>query len=217
MEKGVSIVIDGMTGVGKTSLVDILIKEFNFIPYKEIFRDENNLLGKYHVEGKEWCFPMQLSFLNNRYNQYKEASLLDNTIMDRSIYSDPIFASLYHKIGHLKPEEYIVYKEVYDSLVNSLKTPKLVICLEVSPHEAIKRIKARGRSDELCVHDSYWEGLHKVYNDYYSNYSLAPLLRINVNDYDFVNNKQDRNDILTLIKAWYKDNNLADANDMNLA
>lgn len=217
MDKGVSIVIDGMTGVGKTSLVEIITKEFNLVPYKEIFRDENDLLGKYHVEGKEWCFPMQLSFLNNRYSQYKEASLLDNAIMDRSIYSDPIFAKLYHNIGHMKPEEYLVYKSIFDTLVNSLKAPKLVICLEVSPHEAIRRIKGRGRLDEQVVHDSYWEGLHGVYSDYYANYNLAPLLRINVNDYDFVNNKQDQHDILALIRTWYKDNSPAHAKDTNSA
>lgn len=205
MNSGVRIVVDGMTGVGKTSLMDVLVKEFGFNPYNEIFRDENDLLGKYYSEGRRWCFPMQLSFLNNRYIQYKEACELGNAGMDRSIYSDPIFAELYYKTGDMEPEEYFVYKSMFRTLVDSLAPPELIIYLEVSAEEAIRRIKLRGREDELKVQNSYWRKLHEVYTDYYNNYKLSPLLRINVDNMDFVNNAQDQKAIVSIIKNWYKD------------
>lgn len=203
MKSGVRVVVDGMTGVGKTSLMELMVEEFAFRPFIEIFRDENDLLGKYYNEGRRWCFPMQLSFLNNRYTQYKEACQLGNAIMDRSIYSDPIFASLYHKTGDMEPEEYFVYKSVFGTLVDSLEPPELVVYLEVSVDEAIRRIQLRGREDELKMPLSYWRNLHEVYTEYYNNYRLAPLLRINVEKMDFVNNREDRQIILKVIRDWY--------------
>jgi len=204
MNYGVRVVVDGMTGVGKTSLMDVLVREFAFEPYLEIFRDENDLLGKYYNEGQRWCFPMQLSFLNNRYAQYREACGLGNAIMDRSIYSDPIFARLYFETGDMEPEEYFVYRSLFRTLVESLDPPELVVYLDVSADEAIRRIQQRGREDELKMPLSYWRKLHEVYTGYYNNYQLSPLLRINVEDMDFVNNQKDRKEILKTVKKWYK-------------
>lgn len=205
MKRGVSLVIDGMTGVGKSSLLNIIVKEFELVPYEEIFRDENDLLGKFFTEGNRWCFPMQVSFMNNRYLQYKEACRLKNAVMDRSLYSDPIFASLYNKTGAMEPEEYFVYKSLFRSLVESLNPPELVVFLEVSAEEAIRRIIKRGREDELKVPESYWRNLHQVYTEYYDNYRLSPLLRIDVNEMDFVNNPQDTLKVVNIIRQQYAD------------
>lgn len=204
MSYGVSMVIDGMTGVGKSSLLDILVDELDLRPYREIFRDENDLLGKFFNQGSRWCFPMQISFLNNRYGQYKEAGRLKNTIMDRSIYSDPIFADLYHKTGTMEPEEYYVYKSLFRSLVEALKPPRVVVYLDVTAEEAIKRIKQRGREDELKMPESYWRDLHQVYTQYYDNYRLSPLLRVDVTGLDFVNNSEHRRSVVKIIKDWYQ-------------
>lgn len=201
-------VVDGMTGVGKTSLLNVLVKELNLTPYIEIFRDENDLLGKYYTEGRRWCFPMQLSFLNNRYSQYKDACLLNNAIMDRSVYSDPIFAGMYYKTGDMVPEEYFVYKSIFRNLVESLEPPGLIIYLDVSAEEAIRRIKLRGREDELQMPLSYWRNLHEVYTEYYRNYKLSPLLKIDVDDMDFVNNSADRAVIVKMVREWLEHNSL---------
>ncbi len=200
---GVSMVIDGMTGVGKTSLLDILVEELKLKPYKEIFRDENNLLGRFYNEGSRWCFPMQVSFLNNRYAQYREACELGNAVMDRSIFSDPIFAEFYHQTGAMEAEEYWVYKSLFRNLVESLEPPKLVVYLEVSAEEAIRRIKLRGRDDELKMPESYWRNLHRAYTEYYKGYWFSPLLRLNVNELDFVNNGGDRRAVVSAVRERY--------------
>jgi deoxyadenosine/deoxycytidine kinase len=202
MRNGVRLVVDGMTGVGKTSLMNVLVKDMGFTPYEEIFRDENNLLGKYYNEGSRWCFPMQLSFLNNRYAQYKEACEIKNAIMDRSIFTDPIFAGLYYKIGDMEPEEYYVYKSIFRTLIGSLEPPELVVYLDVSSEEAIRRIKLRGREDELKVSDSYWRHLYDGYTEYYNSYQLSPILKIDVNEMDFANSEDDRNSIVNMVKNW---------------
>ncbi|MCW2277605.1 deoxynucleoside kinase [Heliophilum fasciatum] len=192
MSKGVSLVIDGMTGVGKTSLMDILVEKIEITPYREIFRDENDLLGKFFTQGNRWCFPMQVSFLNNRFNQYQEACTMTNALMDRSIFSDPIFADFYHRTGAMEPEEYFVYRSLFRTLVETLEPPKLVVYLDVSADEALRRIRMRGRADELQMPESYWRDLHSVYTEYYDNYQLSPLLRIDVSACDFVNDVKDR-------------------------
>lgn len=120
--------------------------------------------------------------------------------MDRSIYSDPIFAEFYYKSGDFKPEEYYVYKSLFNNLIESLQPPSVVIYMNVSAEEAIRRITKRGREDELKVSNSYWTALHKAYTEYYSNYRLSPLLTIDVDNLDFVNRLQDREEVLNIIE-----------------
>jgi len=124
LENRVQMVVDGMTGVGKTTLVDILARELDLTPFKEIFEDENNLLHKFFYDRERWCFPMQVNFLNHRFKQYKDATLLNSAVMDRSIYSDPVFAGMYREIGYLSPEEYNVYQSLLGNMLEHLTLPK---------------------------------------------------------------------------------------------
>lgn len=205
MEKRVQIVVDGMTGVGKTTLVDILAKELELYPFNEIFEDQNKLLHKFFHDRKRWCFPMQVNFLNHRFRQFKEASLLDSAIMDRSIYSDSIFAGMYQDIGYLSREEYNVYQSLLSNMLEHLSPPKLVVYLKVSAREAIRRIRKRGRPDELEVEDSYWRKLHGFYESHYNGYKLTQLLTIEVDDLDFVSFKNHRTIVVDeVLKSWKK-------------
>lgn len=192
-----------MTGVGKTTLVNILAKELDLKPFNEIFEDENKLLHKFFYDRERWCFPMQVNFLNHRFKQYKIASSLNSAVMDRSIYSDNIFADMYKEIGYLTPEEYNVYQSLLGNMLEHLTPPQLVIYLRVSAREAIRRIRKRGRSDELDVEDSYWKKLHAFYERKYTNYQLTSLLKIEVDDLDFVKFKNHRTIIVDEVaKKW---------------
>jgi len=79
---------------------------------------------------------------------FSEACQMGNAIMDRSIYSDPIFARLYYETGDMEPEEYFIYQSLFGTLVESLDPPELVVYLDVSADEAVRRIQNRGREDE---------------------------------------------------------------------
>jgi len=203
LDNRVQIVVDGMTGVGKTTLVNILAKELDLKPFNEIFEDENKLLHKFFYDRERWCFPMQVNFLNHRFKQYKIASLLNSAVMDRSIYSDSIFANMYKEIGYLTPEEYNVYQSLLSNMLEHLTPPQLIVYLRVSVREAIRRIRKRGRPDELEVEDSYWKRLHSFYEKQYSNYKLTHLLLIEVDDLDFVKFKNHRAIIIDEVsKKW---------------
>lgn len=196
MENRVQIVVDGMTGVGKTTLVNILAKELDLEAFNEIFKDENKLLHKFFCNRERWCFPMQVNFLNHRFRQYKDASRLNSAVMDRSIYSDPIFAGMYREIGYLSQEEHNVYRSLLSNMLEHLTPPRLIVYLRVSAREAIRRIRNRGRHDELEVEDGYWKRLHGFYEKHYAGFTMADLLVLEVDDLDFVKFKNHRKQIV---------------------
>lgn len=198
----VQMVIDGMTGVGKTTLVEMLAEEFDLMPFNEIFEDEHQLLHKFFHEREKWAFPMQVNFLNHRFKQYKQACLLNCAVMDRSIYSDNIFAMMYQKLGYFTPEEYAVYSDLLQNLLEHISPPALIVYLKVSANEAIRRIRKRGRPDELDVEDGYWRKLCALYDDTYRHYK-GDLLVIDVDQLDFVRFKDHRTHVVGLIReAW---------------
>jgi len=196
----VQVVVDGMTGVGKTTLVNILAEELDLVPFTEIFEDENKLLHKFFHDRERWCFPMQINFLNHRFRQYKEATEMNCAIMDRSIYSDNIFARMYKEIGYMSVEEYNVYHSLLYNMLEHLAPPRLIVYLSVDAKEAIRRIRKRGRPDELEVEDGYWRKLHRFYEEHYRNYKLGNLLVVNANDLDFVKYRDHRGQILKTVK-----------------
>ena len=199
----VQIIIDGMTGVGKTTLVEILAKEFDLVPFDEIFEDENQLLHKFFHNREKWAFPMQINFLNHRFRQYKQACLLNSAIMDRSIYSDNIFALMYKELSYFTPEEYRVYFDLLQNMLEHISPPMLIVYLRVSAKEAIRRIRKRGRSDELEVEDNYWRKLCSFYDETYKFYT-GNLLVIDVDELDFVRFKDHRARIISKIRERWQ-------------
>jgi deoxyadenosine/deoxycytidine kinase len=172
----VEIVVDGVTGVGKSSLVKIICEEMKLKPFSEMFEDENRLLHKFFNDREKWAFPMQTNFLTNRFKQYKQAMKVGQAVMDRSIYSDSIFARMYLEHGYLSPEEYAVYNNLLHTLLEHVEPPKLMVYLQVETDEAIRRIHKRGRPDEIEVEREYWDMLNRFYENNYQDFQLGKLL-----------------------------------------
>lgn len=189
---GVQIVVDGVTGVGKSSLVKIIAEEFQLKPFSEMFEDENRLLNKFFHDRAKWAFPMQTNFLTNRFKQYRQAMKVGNAVMDRSIYSDKIFARMYLEYGYFKPEEYAVYKNLLDTLLEHVVPPRLLVYLQVDTDEAVRRIHKRGREDEVDVERQYWDNLNRFYEANYHDFDAEHLLAIKVDSLDYVHRPEDR-------------------------
>lgn len=198
--KQVKLVIDGMTGVGKSSLVEIAAKVLKLVPYEEIFEDKHRLLYKFFEDRERWAFPMQLNFLNNRFQQFKEASSISNVVMDRSIFSDDIFARMYRHLGYLCAEEYDIYQGLRESMMDNISPPQLMVFLKVDTDVAIRRIHERNRPEEMTVEKSYWARLNEYYNEHYARYNNGELLTLDVSKLDFVHNEGDRHLLLEKIK-----------------
>lgn len=202
--EGVEIVVDGVTGVGKTSLVRIISEEFNFSPFNEMFDDENRLLHKFFYDRPKWAFPMQTNFLTNRFKQYRKAMQTGHAVMDRSIYSDRIFARMYLEYGYLSYEEYDVYNNLLNALLEQVEPPKLLVYLRVNTDEAIRRIHRRGRPDELEVEREYWDHLNRFYERNYENFDLGKLLVLQVDDLDYVHRPEDRQYMVDQIRKAHQ-------------
>lgn len=196
----VEIVIDGVTGVGKSSLVKILCEEFHLKSFNEMFEDQNRLLNKFFHDRPKWAFPMQTNFLTNRFKQYRQAMKIGNAVMDRSIYSDKIFARMYLAYGYMMPEEYAVYNNLLHTMLEHVEPPKLLVYLRVDTDEAIRRIHKRGREDEVDVEREYWDTLNKFYEDNYKNYN-GRMLTLQVDHLDYVHREEDRLFVVNQIKA----------------
>ncbi len=191
------IVIDGVVGVGKSTLMEILTQE-GYIPFREPV-EENPLLDKFYYDRKRYAFPLQVYFLNRRFKQIKEASALEKAVLDRSIYGDVIFAKMLSDQGDMEKAEFALYEELLENMLEHLKAPKLMIYLESSVDAVVKKIQKRGREYELVVENEYWQTLNREYTEYFKTYNKSPLLTINVDNLDFEHNKEDREYVLGLI------------------
>ncbi len=200
IDKQVKIVVDGVTGVGKSSLVKIICEEMQLKPFSEMFDDQNRLLHKFFHDREKWAFSMQTNFLTNRFKQYQQAMKVGHAVMDRSIYSDRIFALMYLKQGYLSPEEYAVYNNLLNTLLEHVTPPRLLIYLQVSTDEAIRRINRRGRPDELEVEREYWDLLNQYYERNYREFDLGQLLVLNVERLDYVHRQEDHDYIMGEIR-----------------
>lgn len=199
-----TIVIDGVVGVGKTTLMDLLNEELGYQKFLEPVVD-NPILDQFYHDRTRYAFTLQIFFLNRRFKMLKDADELDEmTLMDRSIYGDVIFAKLLNYNQEMADYEFDIYMELLTNMLDHIQAPKLMIYLKIDTDNAIKRIEDRGRDFEQIVEREYWENLNKEYNAYFDEYNLSSLLVIDANKYDIVNNEEDKDYVLNLVKDELK-------------
>ena len=199
-DKGVYdlIIVEGVVGVGKTTLMEILATK-GWVPYREPVVD-NPILDKFYYDRARYAFPLQVFFLNKRFEHIKQANEAKNAIMDRSIYGDAIFAKMLNQNGEMSNEEYSIYIDLLENMLEHVKRPKLIVYLEASTDEAMRRIHIRGRDYEQIVERDYWDRLNREYQAYFKDYNLSPVLKINVDGLDFKNSQEDQEYVLSLIE-----------------
>lgn len=193
-----TICIDGIVGVGKSSLAKLISERYNIKLYEEPVLD-NPILDKFYYNKKRWSFPLQIFFLNKRFKMIKEADKLGACVMDRSIYGDVIFSKMLENDKDMTNEEFNLYEELLYNMLENVKKPELMIYLESSVESAVKKIKKRAREYEQVVPIDYWISLDKNYREYFKNYNFSDVLKINVDNIDFVNNMEDREYIFDII------------------
>lgn len=191
------IVIDGVVGVGKTTLMNIMAEK-GYVSFEEPVVD-NPILEKFYYDRERYSFSLQIFFLNKRFKHIKEASKVKNAVMDRSIYGDVIFAKMLKDAGEMCIEEFDLYAELFENMIEHCKAPKLLVYLETSVDAAMDKINRRGREYEKIVERGYWEKLNSNYRAYFDDYNISPILKINVEELDFENNEEDKVYVLGLI------------------
>ncbi len=196
------IVVEGPIGVGKSSLTHILAERFSARRVMEVV-EENPFLSSFYTDRSKFAFQTQLFFLLSRFQQQQELSQQDLlhpvTVSDYLFAKDRIFACL-----NLDQNELALYDRIFDTLGTRVMKPDLVIYLQARLDVLLARIKKRGREFERRFDSEYLESLVKAYNDYFFHYSDTPLLVINTSDIDFVNNEEDLQNLLNVIRKMKK-------------
>jgi deoxyguanosine kinase len=194
--------VEGPIGVGKTSLVKLLAKEFNARTVLEK-PEENPFLSQFYQDRKKYAFQAQLFFLLNRYQQQKEIAQLDLfnqiTISDYLFAKDRIFASI-----NLDDHELALYEQIYQLLNSQMPSPDLVIYLQAKPEVLLHRIRSRNHPYEREVDLDYLKLLNEAYNYYFFHYDQSSLLIVDTSEIDFVKRQKDLDQLTREIKQMKK-------------
>ena len=192
------VAIEGVIGVGKTSLAQLLEERLNAKLIMEKF-EENPFLADFYIDPERYAFQTQLFFLLSRYRQQLELRQIDVfnklVISDYMFVKDRLFASL-----NLDEKEMSLYDSVATILEKNILNPDLVIYLQADTSRLMDRILHRGRDFEKNISPEYIEGLNQVYNEYFFRFKDCPLLIINTNDIDFVHNENDLEEVISYIR-----------------
>ena len=184
------IAIEGVIGVGKTTLAQMLQSTFSAQLMLEVF-EENPFLAEFYGDRERYAFQTQIFFLLSRYHQQKEAPYYltngDNLIADYTFEKDAIFASI-----NLKNDELDVYYNVHEALAEKIPLPDLVIYLRASTDVLMQRIALRDRSYERNMSRDYIDQLNQAYEEFFGEgHQGSPILTINTNDLNYVTSAAD--------------------------
>lgn len=192
--------VSGIIGVGKSTLAEKLGKELKAnVLYEPV--KENEYLNKFYKDMSKYSFPMQVYLLNKRFEQHQQMVWSGkNTIQDRSIYEDVIFAKMLRESKMMEELNFQTYKNLFQNMSNFLHRPDLIIYLDVKPEIALQRIKHRSRNCETNIPLEYLKDLQKGYEDWLKDVSpRIPVLRIDWNKF------KDIKYVINLVKNKLKE------------
>ena len=185
------ITIAGTVGVGKSTMTKALAEGLNFrTSFEKV--DTNPYLDKFYDDFEKWSFHLQVYFLAERFKEQKRIfEYGGGFIQDRSIYEDTgIFAKMHYDKGTMSPTDYETYKNLFDAMVMTpyFPHPDLLVYLEGPIDDIIGRIQERGREMEQQTPNDYWYEMHSRYEEWINNFNACPVLRLDINDYDLLEN-----------------------------
>ena len=190
--------VEGPIGVGKTSLVKLLGKKLGAKMVLEEY-ENNPFLEDFYNEPERFAFQTQLFFLMNRYRQQQDLRQVDMfhnlLITDYMFVKDRLFASL-----NLDDKELSLYDTVANLLERNVLKPDMVIYLQADTQTLMRNIAQRGRDFETNMSFEYLDALSQVYTEYFFKYQETPLIIINTNNIDFVNNNDDLEEVIKYIR-----------------
>jgi len=183
------IVVEGVIGVGKTSLSKLLATRTDGRLNLEVV-EENPFLSKFYLDRSTYAFQTQIFFLLSRFRQQQtlfQNDLFSNTLISDYLFAkDRIFANL-----NLGDDELELYNQLATILEQRVRRPDLVIYLQARTEVLLQRINWRGRSFEQDMDAGYLDALNGAYSYFFHHYKDAPLLVVNTDHLDFVNVPRD--------------------------
>jgi deoxyadenosine/deoxycytidine kinase len=188
------IAIEGVIGAGKTTLASMLGTTLSANVVLEKF-EENPFLRDFYRDPDRYAFQTQIFFLLTRYKQQRalfQADLFHRFLVTDYIFEkDKIFAYL-----NLQDEELKLYETLVSSIEHSIPTPDIVIYLQSGVPRLMANIRGRARAYEAEISEQYIKDLNEAYNYFFFRYKTTPLLIVNATEIDFVNNREQYEDLV---------------------
>lgn len=204
--KGFYLVIAGNIGVGKTTVTRLIYEHLGWEPYFEKVK-ENPYLSDFYKDMNRWSFHSQIYFLIQRFKTQVHINKLDiPVIQDRSIYEDAeVFANNLFLQGMMTTQDYLTYRDLYESMLATLTPPDLVVYLRGSPWTLLSRIRKRWREVERNIDKEYLFQLNLAYEKWIKDWSKKnPVLIIETDGHDFFNEEVWTREKIERIHKFYQ-------------
>lgn len=200
------IAIEGNIGAGKTTLATKIAEDCNAKLVLERFAD-NPFLPKFYKDQSRYAFPLEMSFLADRYQQLSDDLAQFDLFKDFIVADYHIFKSLIFAKVTLHDDEYRLYKTMFDIIHKEMPKPDLYVYLYQNTEQLLQNIKKRGRNYEQEIPAEYLEKINRGYLDYIKIQTNLNVLIIDVSDLDFVQHQEDYIVILEKIKEKIEERN----------
>lgn len=193
------IVIEGVIGVGKTTLARILTRAFDAEAILEVV-EENPFLSDFYADRARYAFQTETFFLLSRFRQ--QTDTVAQTITQQNLISDYLFAknAIFARLN-LKGDEWDLFEQLYQTLSDRVPKPDLVVYLQADIDTLMARIALRDRTFERNIERQYIAELHAAYETFFASYSDTSLLMIQTDMLDIVRSQQARANVIGQIQA----------------
>lgn len=196
------VAIGGNIGSGKTSLAELLAKQYGWKAHYENV-DDNPYLTDFYGDMQRWSFNLQIYFVKSRFEQVLNIRQSGETVIqDRTIYEDAfIFAPNLHSMGLMSSRDYETYSSLFELMTSLIQPPDLLIYLRATVPTLVNQIQKRGRKYEASIRLDYLQRLNERYEAWAETYKLGKILIIDVDNYNFVENPEDLSHVIDKINA----------------
>ncbi|MCX6303393.1 MAG: deoxynucleoside kinase [Bacteroidetes bacterium] len=184
------VVIEGNIGAGKTSFASLLAEECNARLILEQF-EENSFLPKFYDDPARYAFPLELSFLADRYQQLKAQFNASDMFKTFTVADYFIFKSLIFASKNLEPLEFGLYSKLFSIVSSVVPKPDMIVYLYLNLENLKKNIEKRGRPYEQNIQFEYLEKIQTGYLEFLRQQSDLRVLVIDTNGLDFVARRSD--------------------------
>ena len=184
------IAIEGNIGAGKTTLATKIANDFNGKLILERFAD-NPFLPKFYADMQRYAFPLEMSFLADRYQQFMDDTSQLDLFKDFMISDYDIFKSLVFAKITLPDEEFKLYRKLFNFMYNEVIKPDVYVYLYQSTERLLENIKSRNRDYEQNIKGDYLESINQGYIEFIKNHAHSNSLIIDVSGLDFLKNEKD--------------------------
>jgi deoxyadenosine/deoxycytidine kinase len=179
------VVIEGNIGAGKTTLARKIAEDFNAQLILEQFAD-NPFLPKFYNDPVKYSFPLELSFLANRYKQLKEELTPQDLFKSFTVADYYFMKSLVFAASTLEGDEFSLYRQIFYIIYGNLPKPDIYVYLHLSPERLLNNIKKRGREYETGITREYLQSIQDSYFSFFRQNPENKYLVIDINNIDFV-------------------------------